>query len=140
MFVKWMMTRSSSLIKWAQFSYCCHWIDRFQLCWTRIPRMSRGREEAKIGRQGNRINYQVCQVLYVTGILHLFLHLFLTHNPLSLTSNPFCSLANRNLGKTSCPSGGKKHPVKGEQAKKKASRFVLWKVENSRMIPGFLWV
>lgn len=87
--------------------------------------MSRGKEEAKIGRQGNRINYQACQVLYVTGILHLFLHLFLTHNPLSLTSNLFCSLANRNLEKTSCPSGGKKHPVKGKQAKKKESCFVL---------------
>lgn len=85
--------------------------------------MSKGKEEAKIGGQGNRINYQVCQVLYVTGILHLFLHLFLTHNPLSLTSNLFCSLANRNLEKTSCPSGGKKHPKGNRQRRKKAVLF-----------------
>ena len=58
---------------------------------------------------------------YVTGIKHIFLHLLLTNNPLSLTPNPFCSLENKNLEKTTCPRGGKKHPIKGQRTNKEAS-------------------
>lgn len=74
------------------------------------------------------------QALYTAAIVHIFLHLLLTNNPLSLTANPLCTLKNRNLEKTTCLSGGKKAPNKNNKEESKLG-LALGKVENSRTIP-----
>lgn len=46
---------------------------------------------------------------------------FTPNNPSNLTENPFCTLKNRNLEKTTCLSGRKKHPIKTKRTKEKES-------------------
>lgn len=56
---------------------------------------------------------------------------FTPSNPLNLTENPFCTLKNRSLEKTTCLSDGKKHSIKTERTKEKECYSLLletWKI------------
>lgn len=111
------------------------------MCQTVTPWTSRVEEEAKIGKEGNTANYQDMPGTIYKKYFAYVLHLLLTNNLLSLTSNPFWSLENRNFEKTTCPNGAKKYLIKREKGKgERKLGLTVGKEEYSKLMPGLLWV